>query len=125
MNNYVLDTNAIIYYLKKDSRAISVFKTTLFDHPLIYISVITELELFSFSNLSKDEITQIEHFLRSVSIIALDSRLARLAGFLRRTYHLKPLDAAIAATTMSVNSTLITRNIADFNKIPELQLLAV
>jgi hypothetical protein len=91
----------------------------------IYISTITELELFSFPKLSKKEVQQIEALLGILAIINLDSKIARLAGYLRRNFSLKLPDSLITATALFTGSTSITRNIPDFKKIPHLSLLEV
>lgn len=119
---YTLDTNAIIYYLKKDSSAVAVFEKIFSRNIPVYISTITELELFSYPAIGQEEAGLIDIALKTVSIIPLDSRIARLAGSLRRLYRLKISDAAIAATTLSTGSTLVTRNTKDFRKIPNIRL---
>jgi hypothetical protein len=55
----------------------------------INISAITELELFAFANLSAREESLIENLLATVSIITVDSRIARLAALARKSYGLK------------------------------------
>ena len=56
------------------------------------------------------------------AIIPLDSRIARIAGSLRRQYNIKTADSIVAATALFTGTTLITRNIRDFQKIPNLLL---
>ncbi|MGH7964666.1 MAG: type II toxin-antitoxin system VapC family toxin [Candidatus Binatia bacterium] len=118
---YTLDTNAIIYYLKGDVRAVPVLRD-VFSHPEtpVYVSALTEAELFSFPQLSEEEARLIGALLRTVSLIPLDSQIARIAGMLRRTYRLKLPDSVIAATALFTGSTLLTRNTRDFKKIPGL-----
>lgn len=125
MTDCTLDTNTIIYYLKEDYQAISILEKIFVSQSLIYVSTVTELELFSLSKLSVQEIAKIESFLLGVTVLVFDSKLARLAGMIRRSYLIKPLDAAIAATAISTNSTLITHNIADFKKIPNLKIIKI
>lgn len=91
----------------------------------LYVSAVTELELFSFSALTLTEEQQIEHILRTVAILPLDSRIARIAGFVRRDYGLKTADSAIAATALFTGSVLVTRNIRDFKKVPSLEILPI
>jgi len=122
---YTLDTNAIIYYLKGDAKTVAIFRDIFNGGVPIYISVITELELFSFSELSAKEIENIDNLLKTVMIIPIDSRVARTAGFVRRRYKLKVPDSIIASTSMLTGTTLITRNIDDFKKIPALPLLKI
>jgi predicted nucleic acid-binding protein len=119
---YTLDTNAIIYYLKDDPHAVAVLSDIFTENTPLYISAITEIELFGFSKLSDREAEQIEAILRTVAIIPVDSRIARTAGFIRRNYHINIADCTIAATALFTGTTLLSRNIRDFRKIPNLSL---
>jgi predicted nucleic acid-binding protein len=91
----------------------------------LYVSAITELELFAFSNLSATEEALIEQLLTTVAVMSVDSHIARLAAFIRRQYRLKVPDSTIAATAMFTGSTLLTRNTRDFEKVPHLSLLKI
>ena len=122
---YTLDTNAIIYYLKDEPNVVTSLNTIFLQNIPIYISTITEIELYGFSKLSEQEITQIEAILRTVAIIPVDSRIARTAGFIRRNYHINIADSTLAATALFTGTTLLTRNIRDFRKIPNLSLQKV
>jgi predicted nucleic acid-binding protein len=122
---YTLDTNAIIYYIKGDKKTISILEPILSGEQPLYVSVITEAELFSYSHLREEETLQIDTLLRTTSIMLLDSRLARLAGMIRRTYNIKLYDSIIAATALITGSTLLTRNTKDFKKISSLSLQAI
>jgi len=122
---YTLDTNAIIYYLKDDPDAVTILSNIFTQDTPLYISAITEIELFGFSKLSDYEVEQIEAILKTVAIIPVDSRIARTAGFIRRNYHINIADSAIAATALFTGTTLLTRNIRDFRKIPNFSLRQV
>jgi predicted nucleic acid-binding protein len=122
---YTLDTNAILYYLKDDAKAVSALREIFVHDAPIYISAITEVELFALSGLSSEEETLIEQVLATVSIISVDSHIARLAAFVRREYGLKVPDSVIAATAMFTASALVTRNTRDFRKITGLSLLKI
>lgn len=122
---YTLDTNAIIYYLKDDPDAVIILSNIFTQDTPLYISAITEIELFGFSKLSDYEVEQIEAILKTVAIIPVDSRIARTAGFIRRNYHINIADSAIAATALFTGTTLLTRNIRDFRKIPNFSLRQV
>jgi predicted nucleic acid-binding protein len=122
---FVLDTNSIIYYLKDEQSAVKVIDKIFAQNSIVYISVITELELLSFSNLTTNELNKIEEFLQIVAIVPLDSRLARMAANLRRLYKIKTVDSIIAATSLYTGSTLVTRNIKDFQKIIGLKLIQI
>ena len=122
---YTLDTNAIVYYLKDDSNAVSLLREMFAHGAPVYISTITELELFAFSNLTVQEHALIEKILSTLSVIPVDSHIARLAAFIRRQYRLKVPDSVIAATAMFTGSTLVTRNTRDFKKVATLSLLKI
>lgn len=107
---YTLDTNAILYYLKDDAGAVSVLRDVFAENVPIYVSAVTELELFAYSDLSAEEESLIEGLLATVSVIPVDSRIARLAALVRRDYRLKVPDSVIAATAMFTGSKLLTGN---------------
>ena len=56
-------------------------------------------------------------------MIDVDSRIAQLSGQLRGSYGIKALDSFIAATAPMTGTTLATRNIRDFRRIPNLDIL--
>lgn|SRR3989344_7046880 len=122
---YCLDTNAIIYYLKGDENAVS-FLNNIFDNRVpVYVSTITETELLSFEGMDLKEEELIENILRIFSIIPLDSNIAKIAGYIRRTCSLNIADSVIAATAIFTGGTLVTRNIKHFRKIPNLAIQKV
>ena len=123
---YVLDTNAIIYYTDDEPAAVAVLEPLFSANHPIYISTLTELELFSHASLTEEEAIRLEAFLEAVHILPLTSQIARLAGDLRRAHAgLKAFDSGIAATALFTHSQLITRNRRDFQDIDGLFLLAI
>ena len=125
MPTFTFDTNVIIYYLKGDEKASFVVEEIFKGNPSIYISTITEVELFGFSKITEIEANQIEKILETVSIITLDSRIARMAARIRQLYKLKTADSVIAATALFTGSVLVTRNVKDFSKVTDLQIKAI
>jgi predicted nucleic acid-binding protein len=123
---YTLDTNAIIYYLENDP-AVAPLLQSLLDDPTIpvYVSTITEAELFSHSDLSDEEVQAIDTILQSVSLVPPVSTIARAAGRIRGTYRLKLADSFIATTALFTGSALLTRNVRDFKRVPSLKLQAI
>jgi predicted nucleic acid-binding protein len=123
---YTFDTNPIIYYIDDEPAAVAMLDDLFMQEVPLYTSTITELELFSYPALTEAEEVRIEAFLRRVRIIPVFSNIARIAGDLRRLYpRLKGFDSAVAATALFANSTLVTRNIRDFEQIEGLSLLAI
>ncbi len=125
---YTLDTNAIIYYLQDDAAAVNMLRPIFNDETAsVFISTMTELELFSYPAMTSEEEAAIEELLaNTVRIVSVTSSIARMAGDLRRLYaRLKPFDSAIAATAIFAHTKLVTRNVRDFEHIDELDILAI
>ena len=121
---YTFDTNVIIYYLKGDTDAVSKVEEVLDTAP-VYVSTMTELELFSSPHSSFEHLQLIESLLAVISIIPVESRVARLAGSVRAKTTLKSPDAAIAATALFTGTTLLTRNVKDFRHVTGLSVQAI
>jgi predicted nucleic acid-binding protein len=101
---YTLDTNVIIAYYRRDPRVVPVLREILRDPTSsIYVSTITEAELFSFANLSEEEKDFIKAILQTISLIPPISQVARIAGTLRATYGIKLADAFIAVLSQSLD----------------------
>ena len=66
---YILDTNAVIYYVKEESRVVSIIEDIYTKNVPVSVSVITEAELFGFPQLSDEEAERIEKFLHTVSTL--------------------------------------------------------
>jgi predicted nucleic acid-binding protein len=122
---YTLDTNAIIYYLDEDPTVVPLLDPLLGQDIAIFVSVVTELELLSHPGLTEEDMAEMQQLLTSVVIFPLESRLAQLAAALRRQYHLKTPDSVVAATALLTRTTLVTRNIRDFQGIDGLSLLPI
>jgi predicted nucleic acid-binding protein len=122
---YTLDTNAIIYYLDEEPTVVPLLEPILGQDMAIFVSVVTELELLSHPGLTDEDMAAIQQLLTSVVIFPLESRLAQLAGALRRQYHLKTPDSVVAATALLTHTILVTRNIRDFQGIDGLSLLPI
>lgn len=117
---YTLDTNVVLYYLGGDQHVREVVDRAL-EHPLpLYVSAITVAELLRFPKLTAEEETNIKTFLSVCSIINVDAIVADRAGAIGRSYGLKLADSMIAATALFTGSTLLTRNIRDFQRVSEL-----
>jgi predicted nucleic acid-binding protein len=65
-----------------------------------YVSTVTELELYSYLDLSEEEEAGIKRLLPDIFVVPLGARMAGYAGYLRRLSRLKTPDSAIAATAI-------------------------
>lgn len=92
---------------------------------MFFISIITKAELLSHPAITKEEIENIEGMLLYMTVVPFDDSICELAAEIRRTYTIKLPDAAIAATAIHKESTLLTRNVKDFREIKELEVQSV
>jgi predicted nucleic acid-binding protein len=93
--------------------------------PLL-LSTVVETEVLSFPKFTPEELQLTLKFLEENFIsIPFSREIARIAAKLRRDYRIKFPDAAIAATTIYTTTPLVTRNIKDFKKIPNLKILKI
>lgn len=122
MGMIVLDTNAIIYFLNGDNKTVLKINSLLAEKNQFIVSTITELELFSFPNLSVEDKLKISLWLNAVYVVPVDSTIAQSAAELRQKYHLKTPDAIIAATAMLNGGILISSDVI-FKKIKEIKLI--
>ena len=120
---YLLDTNIVIYYLKAalPPKAMQLLNTIV-DEQLI-LSVITKIELLVFAAPNKEEQDITTFFIQEADILNLDEEIVAQTIAIRKQYKTKLPDAIIAATAIVHNLTLLTRNTADFAKIPNLLLI--
>jgi len=107
-SRFVLDTNAVIFLTTKGNAISSNLEKELDDADL-FISVITEIELFSKPELPPDEEEKLHAFLSDrISIIDLTDEIKKETITLRRTARHKLPDCIVAATAIVLNATLLT-----------------
>ncbi len=109
----LLDSNIVISVL--------LGKTRL-DKPTdeYYISTITEIEVFSYPNLSSSEEEAIRSMLGEMNIVQLSREVKETTIRLRKKHRLTVPDAIIAASALVIGAELWT-NDAKLLKIPEIQ----
>lgn len=119
---YTLDTNALIYLIAGEESVVNFVSHLLERGGTLTLPTICEAEFFSHTKLTTAEKRDFERIMPFVRSVPLDSDIARLAGTLRGTYHAPLIDSVVAATALAVGATLLTRNIKDFKRIPELKV---
>ncbi len=102
-NKLLLDTNIVLSMLDGDT-TLSDF---LFDKEL-YISFITEMELLSYKKITVKEQKAIKQFIKELLIIDINDAIKIKAITLRKTSNIKLPDAIIAATSLWLNTPLVT-----------------
>lgn len=109
---YLIDTN--IFILLFNNR----LQEPIPEGELSY-SVITEIELLSFPNLSKEDEALIQQHLTLLQRVAIDREVAQKTILLRRKYRLKTPDAIIAASAWVMSAVLLT-NDQKLNNVSEI-----
>ena len=119
----VIDTNILIYHLA--GVLTDQAEVTLADalESGSYISIITRIELLGWRKHSPDSLKAAEALLQSVSEIPLHEEIIRLCISFRQNYPIKLPDAIIAATARYAKVPLMTRNMPDFERVPELKMV--
>lgn len=113
----VSDTNPLIYLLSGNREAANYL-----DGKQVWISVITELELFGKKDLSDLEKREINLLLESCFIAEMNSQIKQITKNLMQQVSVKLPDAIVAATAIYLDLPLLTAD-TGFNKIPLLKLI--
>ena len=113
--DFVADTNALIYLLNGNSCMLPFLNKNL------AFSVISEMELLSFSGISEAEENNIKALLNDCEEISLLKDVKEKAIELRKKYKTKLPDAIVAASAIVNNLPLITAD-KGFNQIQEMNL---
>lgn len=111
MAELLIDTDVFIDHLRGHGPLSSITRGSY--------SSITRAELFAGP---EDQELLVEGVLLPYVEIAVDTSVARRAGRLRRATRLEIPDALIAATAMEHGLVLLTRNMRDFGRVPDLRV---
>ncbi len=120
--HYLLDTNAVIDYLKGvyPATAVKTMNAIVDDEPII--SIITQMETLGFNFKSIAEQNTVETFVNGSTIINIDAEIVNKTIDIRKSKKIALPDAIIAATAIINGLTLITRNLSDFSSIQGIQV---
>ena len=99
MKKYVLDTNSLIYALNGSVQIPS------YDY---MVSIITEMELLSYSKLSKKDEDVIIEMLSNFQTVTLTNTIKESTIKIRKQYNLKLPDSIIVATAIEKRAILVT-----------------
>lgn len=106
MNGKTLDSNFVLDYLKGMPGHVAFMEKHI-KQPL-WVSVITEIELFSFSEITEAEKAVLHSFLAFVKVVPINDRVKDIAIAFRKDTRRKLPDSIIAATAISLGSELAT-----------------
>ena len=116
----LLDTNIIIYGSQDRHARVSQF---IQNQPFRIVSIVSYVEALGFHSLPEAERQSLERFFGEAQILPLTDNIADQAIALRRQRRIGLGDAIIAATAITHNLALVTRNTEDFRWINGLELL--
>ena len=115
-NSIVLDTNIVLYLLNGDDELASIL-----NQMQLYVSVITEIELLGYKEISNEDKVKIKYFLSECIIVPLNDEIKNLCITIKQTSKVKTPDAIVAATSIYNQIPLITSD-KGFENIQDLDL---
>ena len=116
-DKFLLDTNAVLYLLNGDE----TLADFLFEKQL-YISIITEMELLAYKNITLKEQKQIASFLNEMTVININNDIKITTIELKKNSNLKLPDSVIAATSLWLKIPFVTSD-KQFKSIKSLNLV--
>lgn len=116
---FLIDTNVLIDFTSSIlPKSGEEYLNEIMDNKFI-ISFITYIEFLAFNNATNET----EDFISLADIIEINKAIINEAISIRKNYRTKLPDSIIAATAIVYNLTLITNNVKDFKKIPNLKIV--
>ncbi len=117
---FLMDSNVVIDYF---GNKLPVKATSFIDNLPAVISVITRIEILGWYNATPEQLHKLKNFVEQSVVYSLTEVVIQQTISLRQKHHIKLPDAIVAATALTENKTLLTRNLNDFKNIPGLNLL--
>lgn len=120
MQRVVVDSDIIIDHFRDHGFLFeNILTLALEKKVLVYLPSVVYTEINSGQDTKNDErLVIIESLLSQMKFIGADEEISQKAGFLLRDgKNLKLGDAVVAATCLSLNAKLATRNVKDFSEI--------
>ena len=116
-NKLFVDTNIILYLLNGSKTLAELLNGKQF-----YISVITELELLAYKDITAQEGKVINDFISECKIISINNAIKQETINIRKKYSIKLPDSIIIATATYLDLPIITSD-KGFKKVDELTLI--
>ena len=125
---YLLDTNVVSFHIRGSSAALQN-RLRRVKASTVALSVVTEMEIrFGLARNPGLRIAPlVEQFLDAMTILPLDSEVARAYGRIRAELEkggrpIGPLDTMIAAHAVAVGATLVTNDVREFRRVRGLRV---
>ncbi|MDY6802527.1 MAG: type II toxin-antitoxin system VapC family toxin [Cyanobacteriota bacterium] len=120
---YLLDTNILIYYFNDLPEVQSIFEEIIEGDALGFYCPISWVELLCYPALTEVEANLMRSFLRTLNFVFLTEAVLDRAAEIRSSDRLRLADALIAACALKERCTLVTRNVDDFKRVNDLNVL--
>ncbi|MBI3559782.1 type II toxin-antitoxin system VapC family toxin [Candidatus Gottesmanbacteria bacterium] len=123
MTKVVVDTNIIIDYLRIGNEVFQRLVAQQAEQTIeLYLSSMSVLELFAGKSSRRDS-TKLLQCIAPCTVLPMNQDVARFAGELKRDNNLSIAiaDLVIAASALSINAQLATRNKRHYQGIPKLR----
>ena len=117
---FLMDSNVVIDYFGNNLTGNTV---SFIDNLPAVISVITRIEILGWYNATPEQLSKLQNFVQQSLVYQLTETIIQKTILLRQAHRIKLPDAIVAATALTKNKTLVTRNVNDFKNIPGLDLL--
>ena len=117
MTDYLIDTNILIYYL---AGSLEPEEKPIIDKILqesFNISIITRIELLGWKGHSPEGLIKARHLLDCARCISLTDTIAEKTIEIRKEASITLPDAVIAASALSLDAILVTRNVKEFTNV--------
>lgn len=115
----LLDSNIVIHASQPGGEWLAAWT----EHPEAALASVTRIEALGFAGLAVDEEAAIRRLLAASLCYTLDDEVIERAIRLRQQKRMKLGDAIIAATALEYALPLVTRNEADFQHLPGLEII--
>jgi len=89
----------------------------------VNLSVINQIEALGFNFENQEEAQKCLQFVNASTVYALNDQVVNQTIALRKQLKIKLPDAIVAATALTQGLAVLTRNAADFQKIPGLTVV--
>jgi toxin FitB len=122
MSSVLVDTNILIYHTA-GLREATAFLADVIGKDDFNISILTKIEFLGWNKHDGQGFDKCRHLIKNANVFPLSDAVATRAIELRRSYGVKLADAVIAATALTEDLQLATRNVSDFKGIERLKIL--
>ena len=118
----VLDTNIVIAYFAEEEKVVHALEDALESGEELIVPTIVKAETLSYSDIDPVVLERIRAWFKETRLVTLDSMIAERTADIRRATKLKLIDSIIAATALSMQAKLVTRD-TDFTRVVELEIM--